>query len=74
VLLDGEPVKSVLNDQNSYWEGSSCLYTGNGPHQMLNATDFEQVVKCLERAGGQSSYMSREPCPPTKIDMSNVTG
>jgi hypothetical protein len=73
VLLDGKPVKSVLKGDDCYWVGS-CEFGGNGPHQMLYAADFDRVVKNLEKAGGQSSYMTREANPTTKIDMSNVTG
>jgi len=73
VLLDGKPVKSLIKDHISYWEGS-CKYTGNAPHQMLYASDFDRVVQNLEKAGGQSSYMTKGGRPKTKIDMSNVTG
>jgi hypothetical protein len=72
VLLNGKPVKSV-NQHDRYWEGPGS-HVGRGPHQMLLAEDFVNIVTKLELAGGLQRQEIGAEDPGTKRDMSNWTG
>lgn len=72
VLLNGKPVFSVVKD-DQFWEGGS-QFAGNGPFQMLYASDFHAVVSNLEKAGGRSNYMSNENVAAVKGDINSWTG
>ncbi len=69
VLLNGKPVKSMDRLYN-YWEGQS-RYVGRGPHSMLFANDFEDIVTHLEE---EFTRQDKAEGSEAERDMSNWTG
>lgn len=69
ILLNGKPVKS-MDRLYQYWDGES-RYVGRGPHSMLFAHDFEDIVSQLEE---DFTRQDRAEGTETKRDMSNWTG
>ena len=69
ILLNGKPVKS-MDRLHRYWEGES-RYVGHGPHSMLLANDFEEVVSKLE---SEFTRQERAEGSEAERDMSNWTG
>lgn len=71
VLLNGKPVKSVDRLHN-YWDGQSTRkHVGRGPHDMLFANDFEEIVSNLE---AESNRREKAEGSTAERDMSNWTG
>jgi hypothetical protein len=69
VLLNGKPVKSVDRHYH-YWNGQS-RHVGRGPHDMLFANDFEDIVSKLE---ADFTRQDKAEGSDAKRDMSNWTG
>jgi hypothetical protein len=72
IFLNGKPVRAVnLLDHDGKGEPE---YTGKGPSKMLRISDFVEVVKKLETAGGLNYSTMIHDDSESERDMSGWTG